>query len=71
MIKKLCIGDKLQIQCYKHDKKIHRAWSEAIVLDVTKEYIVCGNNKTLVIESEGTTWRTKEPAIIYFLKDKG
>ena len=66
----MCIGDKLQIQCYKHNKKVHRAWSEAIVLDVKKDYIVFGNNKTLVTESEGTTWRTKEPAIMYFVKNK-
>ena len=69
-MKNMCIGDKYQIQCYKHNKKIHRAWSEAIVLDVKKDYIVFGNNKTLVIESEGTTWRTKEPAIMYFFKNK-
>ena len=66
----MCIGDQLQIQCYKHNKKVHRAWSEAIVLDVKKDYIVFGNNKTLVIESEGTTWRTKEPTVMYFFKNK-
>ena len=32
--------------------------------------MVFGNNKTLVIESEGTTWKTKEPAIMYFFKNK-
>ena len=69
-MKNLCIGDKLQIQCYKHNKKVHRAWSEAIVLDVKKDYIVFGNNKTLVTESEGTTWKTKEPAIMYYFKNK-
>lgn len=69
-MKNLCIGDKLEIQCYKHNKKIHRAWEEAVVLDVKKDYIVFGNNKTLVIESEGTTWKTKEPAIMYFFKNK-
>lgn len=64
------IGKKYQIQCYKHNGKIHRAWDEAIVLDIKKDYIVFGNNKTKVTESEGTTWRTKEPAIMYFFKDK-
>lgn len=64
------IGDRLQIQCYKHDKKIHRAWSEAVVLDIKKDYIVFGNNKTQVIEAEGNTWNTREPAIMYFFKDK-
>ena len=69
-MKNMCIGDRLQIQCYKHNKKIHRAWLEAVVLDIKKDYIVCGNNKTTVIESEGTTWKTKEPAIMYFFKNK-
>ena len=69
-MKNMCIGDKLEIQCYKHDKKVHRAWLEAVVLDIKKDYIVCGNNKTTVIESEGTTWKTKEPAIMYFFKNK-
>ena len=66
----MCIGDKFEIQCYKHNKKVHREWSEAIILDIKKEYIVCGNNKTTVIEAEGTTWKTKEPAILYFFKNK-
>ena len=67
---KMCIGDKLQIQCYKHNGKIHRSWDEAVLLDEKKDYLVFGNNKTLVTEAEGNTWRTKEPAIIYFFKDK-
>lgn len=66
----MCIGDKLEIQCYKHNGKIHRAWNEAVVLDIKKDYIVFGNNKTTVTESEGTTWKTKEPAIMYFFKNK-
>ncbi|MBR1376390.1 MAG: DUF402 domain-containing protein [Bacilli bacterium] len=68
-MEKISIGDKLQIQCYKHNGKIHRSWDEALVLDVKKDYIVCGNNKTLVTEADGATWRTKEPAILYFFKD--
>lgn len=69
-MKKNCIGDKLQIQCYKHNGKIHRAWDEAILLDYKKDYIVFGNNKTQVIEAEGNVWKTKEPAIMYFFKDR-
>ena len=69
-MKQIKIGDHYQIQCYKHNSKIHRAWDEAVVLDIKEDYIVFGNNKTKVTESEGTTWRTKEPAIMYFFKDK-
>lgn len=69
-MQKLEIGQRLQIQCYKHDGKVHRCWDEAVVLDVKKDYIVFGNEKTLVTEAQGNTWRTKEPAIMYFFKDK-
>ena len=69
-MKNMCIGDKLQIQCYKHNSKIHRAWDEAVVLDIKKEYIVFGNNRTLVTEAEGNAWKTKEPAIMYFFKNE-
>ncbi len=67
---KVNIGDNLQIQCYKHNKHIHRCWNEAVVLDIKDDYIVCGNKKTLVTEAEGNVWKTKEPAVLYFFKDK-
>lgn len=67
---KMCIGDKYQIQCYKHNGKIHRSWNEAIVLDIKKDYIVFGNNRALVINAEGTSWKTKEPAIMYYFKNR-
>lgn len=64
------IGDKLQIQCYKHNGNVHRSWDEAILLDENDEYMVFGNNKTNVTKAEGVSWKTKEPAIIYFFKNK-
>lgn len=64
------IGEKLQIHCYKHNGKIHRTWDEAVVLEVNDNYIVCANNKTKVTENDGRTHRTKEPAVLYFYKDK-
>lgn len=69
-MKKIEIGKLYQIQCYKHNEKIHRAWDEAVLLDVKNDYMVFGNNKTLVTESVGNTWKTKEPAIMYFFKEK-
>ena len=67
---KMCVGDKLQIQCYKHNGNVHRAWDEAILLDEQKDYVVFGNNKTIVTKAEGVTWKTKEPAIMYFFKHR-
>ncbi len=64
------IGQCLQIHSYKHDGSIHRGWDEALVLDVTDEYMVCGNYKTTVYEKSGSRWQTREPAIIYFFHHK-
>ena len=69
-MKNICIGDKYQIMCYKHDGAVHRLWEEAIVLDIKKDYIVFGNKKTIVTRAEGISWRTKEPAIMYYFKNK-
>ena len=64
------IGKRYEIHSYKHDGSIHRAWDEAILLEINDEYLIFGNERTKVIESDGRTWRTKEPAILYFFKNK-
>jgi protein associated with RNAse G/E len=69
-MKKNIIGERYIIHSYKHVGSIHRAWDEAILLDETDEYLVFGNDRTKVIESDGRSWKTKEPAIMYFFKDK-
>ena len=66
---KLEIGKRYEIHSYKHDESIHRAWDEAILLEINDEYLIFGNKKTKVTESDGRTWRTKEPAILYFFKE--
>ena len=58
------IGERFIIHSYKHDGSIHRSWDEAILLENNSDYLVFGNDKTRVVESDGRTWRTKEPAIM-------
>lgn len=70
MKEKLVIGKNYHIHSYKHDSSIHRAWDEAILLDINDDYLVFGNNKTEVIESDGRVWNTKEPAILFFYYNK-
>ena len=65
------IGDKLEIHCYKHNGHLHRQWDEAILLDANDDYMVFGNNKTAVVDSDGKVWHTKEPAIMFFLRIDG
>lgn len=68
-MEKLQIGKKYQIHSYKHNHKIHRAWDEAVLLEIHEDYLIFGNKKTKVIESNGCTWRTREPAVLYFFKN--
>ena len=63
---KLEIGKKYEIHGYKHDGKIHRTWDEAILLEIQDDYLVFGNEKTKVTEADGRSWRTKEPAVLFF-----
>ena len=65
-MEKLQIGKRYMIHSYKHDGKIHRSWDEAVLLEIHDDYLIFGNDHTKVIESDGRSWRTKEPAIMYF-----
>lgn len=69
-MEKLKKGDKLSIHCYKHNGRLHRIWEEVIVLDVFDNQLVCGNNKVKIIEADGRSHRTNEPAIIFLNRDK-
>ncbi|GAB6890808.1 hypothetical protein B4109_0433 [Geobacillus stearothermophilus] len=59
-------GKIIQIHSYKHNGMIHRIWNETIVLKGTPSYVIGGNDKTLVMEADGRTWVTREPAICFF-----
>jgi protein associated with RNAse G/E len=67
---KIKIGDKYQIQCYKHNGKIHRAWDEAIVLDVKDDYIVLADENVLITKEDGRVWHTKGSAILFFYRKR-
>ena len=64
------IGKRYNIHSYKHNNLIHRSWDEAVLLEDHGDYLIFGNEKTKVTESDGRTWKTKEPAVLYFFKDK-
>lgn len=65
---KLKSGKKVQIHSFKHDGSLHRVWISSFVIDDTNPFLITGNQKTKVIESDGRSWYTKEPAIIYFFE---
>ncbi len=66
---KLSTGMTVSIHSYKHNKKLHRVWKKSMVLYQDQHLLVTGNNRTKVIECDGRSWHTKEPAICYFYTD--
>ncbi|MDR1567552.1 MAG: DUF402 domain-containing protein [Streptococcaceae bacterium] len=61
-------GEVVTIQSFKHNGQLHRVWRDTLVLK-TSEYSIIGvNDHTLVTESDGRKWVTREPAIVYFHK---
>lgn len=62
--------DHVYIQSYKHDGSLHRTWATGYVIEVNEKRTVAVTNKTLVSESDGRKWVTREPAICFFYPDK-
>lgn len=69
-MKNLIVGKVYTIHSYKHDGSIHRSWDDTILLESNKDFLVFANCNTKVINSEGKIWYTREPAILYYYKDK-
>jgi protein associated with RNAse G/E len=65
---KLEIGSIFHVHCYKHDGKVHKSWNEVVLICETDEFLICGNDNAKVIEADGRSWRTGEPAIIFYNK---
>ncbi len=66
---KLSTGMNVPIHSYKHNRLLHRIWKNTVVLEETQHMLVTGHQKTKVIEHDGRSWYTKEPAICYFYTD--
>lgn len=61
---------KMEIICYKHDGSLHRVWHDGYVLEESENHIIIVNNKVDVIDGDGRKWRTREPAVCFFYKEK-
>ena len=63
------IGQNVEIHSYKHNGKIHRIWHETTILDSSEKVLIGANNKALVMEADGRTWYTREPAVCYYYSE--
>lgn len=61
-------GQYITVKSYKHDGSLHRVWRDSMVLKTSDQSIIACNDHTLVIESDGRRWVTREPALLYFHK---
>ncbi len=59
-------GERIQIQSYKHNGKLHRVWEDTTVLKANQSVVIVANDRVRVTESDGRSWITREPAICYF-----
>ncbi|MFS0752475.1 DUF402 domain-containing protein [Oceanobacillus sp. 1P07AA] len=59
-------GSKVSIQSYKHNGQLHRTWENSVILKGTESVVIGANDRTKVVESDGRSWITREPAICYF-----
>ena len=64
------IGEQVYIQSFKHDGSLHRTWAKGTVLEETEEHLVVVTYKTMVTESNGRIWQTREPAVCFFYPDR-
>ena len=55
-------GDFITIKSYKHDGSLHRTWRDTMVLKTSENALIGCNDHTLVTESDGRRWITREPA---------
>jgi protein associated with RNAse G/E len=58
------------VQAYKHDGHLHREWSPAYLIEETDDYWALVSRASLVTESDGRRWMTKEPAVFFLYKKK-
>ncbi|WP_070121079.1 nucleoside tri-diphosphate phosphatase [Bacillus marinisedimentorum] len=59
-------GENIQIHSYKHNGQHHRTWEETTLLKRTGNVVIGANDRTIVTESDGRSWLTREPAICFF-----
>lgn len=59
----------IHIQSFKHNGDTHRLWDRGLVLEDNKDYIVVATKRAKVIENNGRSWFTKEPAVTIFSKN--
>ncbi|MBP2057602.1 protein associated with RNAse G/E [Lactobacillus colini] len=59
-------GDYIAVKSYKHNGMLHRVWRDTMVVKTEQNILIGVNDHTLITESNGRKWISREPAIVYF-----
>lgn len=71
MDEKLSVFSKwLSVQAYKHNGSLHRQWSPAYVALENEDFWAIVSKSSLVTESDGRRWMTKEHAVFVLFKKR-
>jgi protein associated with RNAse G/E len=62
------INTWIEVQSYKHNGDLHRAWQRNFVLENNDDWLIVASRVTPVIEGNGRVWYTREPAVTFFSK---
>ena len=60
----------VKVQAYKHDGILHRQWSPAYLVEETEDYWALVSKASLVTETAGRKWMTKEKAVFILFKKR-
>jgi uncharacterized protein len=60
----------MTVQAYKHDGLLHRQWSPAYLTVENDDFWALSSRSSLVTESDGRRWLTKEHAVFILFKQK-
>ncbi|AGR40877.1 DUF402 domain-containing protein [Spiroplasma taiwanense] len=63
-------GDLVLVHAYKHNGNLYRSWENVIVFENNEDCLILINEEVLITEFNGRRWKTNEPAIWFFFKDK-
>lgn len=66
--KKNILDRWITVQAYKHDGSLHRQWSPSFLVEENDDYWVLASRSSLITESDGRRWLTKENAVFILFK---
>ena len=55
-----------KVCCFKHDGHLHRVWQKSYLVTKNDEYLALANDSTLIQESDGRVWQSRDPAVTFF-----